>query len=37
MFYVRLAWEIAVILAVAVDVFSGVLSCVVLFPTRCLG
>ena len=30
-------WEIAVLLAVACDVFGGVLFCAVLFPTRCLG
>ena len=29
-------WEMAVHLAVAGDVFDGVLFCAVLFPTRCL-
>ena len=29
--------EMAVDLAVADDVFDGVLFCAVLFPTRCLG
>ena len=37
MFTVSLVWEIAVHLAVAGDVFGGVLYCAVLFPTRCLG
>ena len=33
----HLYWEMAVHLAVACDVFDGVLFCAVLFPTRCLG
>ena len=42
MFNVRVAgdhlkWQIAVYLAVAGDVFDGVLFCAVPFPTRCLG
>ena len=32
----RLLWQMAVLLAVADDVFDGVLFCVVLFPARCL-
>ena len=32
-----LVWEITVHLAVAGDVFDGVLFCAVIFPTRCLG
>ena len=30
-------WKMAVHLAVAGDVFNGVLFCTVVFPTRCLG
>ena len=30
-------WEMAVHLAVAGDLFYGVLFCAVFFPTRCLG
>ena len=37
MFNVRLASDYAVYLAVASDVFDGVLFYAVLFPTRCLG
>ena len=32
-----LVWEMDVYLAVAGDVFDGILFCAVLFPTRCLG
>ena len=37
MFNVRPVWKMAVYLAVAGDVFGGVLFCAVPLPTRCLG